>query len=669
MLLACTWMLAQGADETLARELYRAQMAAAQAAIRLDEMAEARIWLDSTDPELRGFEWRVHDAALDESLASAQLGAAHAYMVAASPAGDVLAIGKTDGAIELRSAKDGSLVAELGRHKESLSYLRFDAGAQRLVSASFDRTVKVWNVGERKLLVDFTKHGYPVGGAAFSPNGELVASCSYERDATRGVWGVVHVWNSETGELVRTLEGGRKPLVGLAFSPDGVQLAAGSWDFCVFVWEVAGGEPHKCDVPDEGLYNAVDDVLWTADGQHVVGASRDKTARVWNASTTALVATLRGHTDAVDKLALSLDGAQLATAGADGVLKLWNTADWSVKATLRGHADHVVSCSFSADGSKLFSSSKDHTLRSWSSDASNYGGATFTASHAPYVARFSPDDSRIAVASFDGRIEVRDANTLEVLRAWEAHPSNKSCHALGWTPDGKRLVSGSWEPVVRVWDAANGAELAKLEQEAGTHDLATSPDGKSAAACAGKSVVVWDLTNFSRRIDFKGHASTVLAVNYSPDGALCASSARDGKAIVWDATTGSVVFEVKCADADVAEALFTPDGRQLVVAGRSGALTLHDAKSGALVRELAKLRHGVQHIDISPDGKRLAATANVVALLDLEFGGVVGELRPHREHPYNVDFDARGERLVSCSTDKTVVICDTRSLRMRLASR
>jgi WD40 repeat protein len=673
MLLAYAWMVAQGANEALARELYRAQMAAAQAAIRLDELAEARIWLDRTAPTLRGFEWRVHDAALDESLASvvvaASAGAAHASMVAASPIGDVLAVGKSEGAIELRRADDGSLVAELGRHEESLSYLRFDSSGKRVVSASFDRSVKVWDVDARKLLVDFTKHGYPVGGAVFSPNGELVASCSYERDAARGVWGVVHVWNSETGELVRTLEGGRKPLVGLAFSPDGARLAAGSWDFCVFVWEVAGGEPRKCDVPDEGLYNAVDDVLWTADGEHVVGASKDKTARVWNASTTALVATLRGHTDAVDKLALSPDGAQLATASADGVLKLWSTADWSAKATLRGHADDVVSCCFSTDGSRLFSSSKDLTLRTWSSDVSQYGGAKFTTAHAPYVVRFSPDDSRLAVASYDGRIEVRDANTLEVVKAWGAHPENKSCHALGWTPDGKRLVSGSWEPIVRVWDTGSGAELAKFEQEAGTYDLATSPDGKSAATCAGKSVVVWSLESFEKRLEFKGHASTVLAVNYSPDAARCVSSARDGKAIVWDATSGSVVFEVPCDNADVAEALFTPDGRQLAVAGRDGALTLHDADSGALVRELATLRHGVQHIDISPDGKRLAAAANVVVLLDLEFGGVVGELRPHREPPYNLDFDARGERLVSCSTDKTVVVSDTRSLRARLASR
>lgn len=666
MIVVSLFLVVQQSTQALERELYRAQMAAAQASIRLDELAEARIWLDRTDPSHRGFEWSAHDASLDESLTSVSLGAAHAYMVAASPVGDQLALGKSDGVLELRSAKDGALLAELGRHKESLSYVRFDPSGRRVVSASFDRTVKVWDVDERKLLVDFTKHRHPVGGAAFSPDGKLAASCSYERDTTRGVWGIVHVWNPENGELVRTLEGGRKPLIGLEFSPDGSRLAAGSWDFCVFVWDVAGGEPRKCSVPDEGIYNAVDDVLWTADGKHVVGASKDKTARVWNAATGELVATLRGHTDAVDKLALSRDGAQLATAGADGVLRLWSTSDWTLKATLRGHADDVVSCAFSADGSTLFSSSADRTLRSWSSDSASYGGAHFTATHAPYVARYSPDDSQLAVATYDGRVEVRDARTLEVLKAWEAHPSNKSCHALGWSPDGKRLVSGSWEPVVRVWDVASGAELAALAQSGGTQYLAISPDGRGAAACVGKTVVVWDLETFAKRHEFTGHSTTVLAVNYSPDSARCVSAGRDGRAIVWDAHSGVVGYEVKCANADVAEAMFTPDGKQLVVAGSSGAITLHDASSGALVRELANLRHGLNHIDISPDASRVAVAANVVTLLDLRHGGVVGELRLHREHPYNIDFDSSGTRLLSCSTDKSIVVSDTRPLRERM---
>ena len=649
-------------------ELYRTQIAAAESAIRLSELAVARAWLDRTDPKMRGFEWRVHDAALDECLSSIPTGSAKVAALAASSDGATLAFGFSDGAVALHRASDGALIAALGSHKESVTYARFDADGSRLVTTSYDRTVKIWNVAERKLDVDFKGHGYPVGGADFSPDGVLAASCAYERPPERMVVGTVHLWNSKDGTLVRSLEGGRKPLVGLAFSPDGTRIAAGSWDFCVFVWDAAGGEPLKCAVPDEGIYNAVDDVAWTADGKFVIGASKDKTARVWNATSGELVATLRGHTDYVVKLALTRDGATLATASDDGTLRLWNTADWSPRATLIGHGDDLTSAAFAPDGSRLFSSSTDGSVRIWDARTEYYGGAKLTASAAAYVARYSPDGSRMAIASFDGRIEIRDGNTLEPLHTWQAHPKGKSCHALAWTPDGKALVSGSWEPVVRVFDAASGELRAGFEQGDGTSHLAISPDGKLVGAAAGKRVVLWSLEEKKQVGEFTGHTSTALAANFSPDSKLCVSTGRDGAARVFDVSSVAQRFEIRTSAQDVAEAMFTPDASSIVVATRGGHITLHAAADGSLLRELARLRHGLNHFVISPDSSRVAVASNVVVLIDLARGGVVGELRRHVEHPYNVAFDPSGTRLLSCSTDKTIAVSDTRPLREWLSS-
>ncbi|MCC7014289.1 MAG: hypothetical protein IT454_17145 [Planctomycetes bacterium] len=670
---------AQQLARSVEHELYRAQLAAAQSALRLSELAVARSWLDQTDPALRGFEWRVNDALLDESLASTPTGESTVDALAASSAGDLLACGLSNGHLELRSAQDQSLIAALGAHRERVTYVRFDRAGARLVSASYDRTVKLWDVATRTLLVEFAGHGYPIGGANFAPGGELVASCSYERTPERGVVGTVHLWNAHDGALVRTLEGGRKPLVGIEFSPDGRRLAAGSWDFCVFVWSVDGGPPLQCAVPEEGVYNAVDDVTWSADGRFVVAASKDHTARVWDSASGELVATLRGHTDSVSKLALAPDGAVLATASADGATRLWNTADWSLRATLNGHADDVRSVAFSADGAVLFTGASDRTLRTWDARTTRYGGDGFTTAAAPYVARYSPDDRWIAVASYDGRIEVRDALTFESVRAWQAHPSTQSCHALDWTPDGKQLVSGSWEPILRVWDAEQGSQLAELAQGArtlaadgsatwtgdGTSDLDVSPDGALVASAAGKKVYLWELATRTKRYEFSAHTASTLSVAFSPDSKLCVSTGRDRTARVWDAASGAPRFEIAGSAQDVADAQFTPNGERLVVATRDGHVTLHDAHDGRLLRSLVRLRHGIDHIQIAPDARRVAAASNVVALIDLEREGLVGELRPHREHPYNLDFDRAGLRLVSCSTDRTIAVSDTRPLRQR----
>ncbi|MFN0060530.1 MAG: WD40 repeat domain-containing protein [Planctomycetota bacterium] len=666
--IACFTAMTPTPPAPIEHQLYRTQVAAAESALRLDELAEARRWLDETSVVLRGFEWRAHDAALDQSLEKFVIGASAAATIDVNSSASLVACGLADGAVELRSLANGELVTRLGSHASAVTSVRFDSAGARLVTTSLDRTVRVWSVEERRQLLEFTHHGFPVGGAAFSPDGMLIASCSYERPPNTVV-GTVHIWNAADGSLVRTLEGGRKPLVGIEFSPDGRSIAAGSWDFCVFVWPVAGGEPLKCAVPEEGVYNAVDGVAFSFDGTLVAGASKDHTARIWSVSSGELVATLRGHTDAVKKVAFAPDGQSLASASADGTARLWNVSDASLRAVLRGHSDDVVDVRFAAAGARVVTSSLDGSLRLWDAATTWYDGPKVMASAAAYVARFSPDDQRVATASFDGRIQLWSAANWELLASFEAHPKDKSCHALAFTPDGRFLVSGSWEPTVRVWDSATLELVASFTQAAGTTWLSVSGDGALVAACSGKTIEIYDLTSRTHVQSFALHTKSTLSVNFDPTSRLCISCGRDGAALIWDARTGELLCEIRTPSADVADALFVAAGAQVLVAERNGRVALYQAADGALVRELVHHRHGVSHLDIAPDGARVALASEVVTLIDMDHGGVIGNFRPHRHDAYCVDFDSRGERLVSCATDGSIAVADTAPLRKQLRQR
>lgn len=291
------------------------------------------------------------------------------------------------------------------------------------------------------------------------------------------------------------------------------------------------------------------------------------------------------------------------------------------------------------------------------------------ASRAAYVCRFSPEGRRLATCSYDGRIQIWCADTQTMLGSFQAHPADKSCHMLEWTPDGTQLVSGSYAPALKIHDAVTFAEVARYEHTGGFYWLRLSPDGARIAACSGSKVLVLDRASMQLLHTFAGHSSSVQTATWSRDGSRIVSCARDGKAIVWDPTNGAVAATIAWPQSDVAEAVFTNDGREVIVAGRDGLVRRHSATDGSEIRVLQRHRNGFDHLDLSPDGRRLAIASRGLTLIDTEHGGDVATFALHADSPYHVAFDSSGERIASVSTDKTVALLDTRPLRERLRIR
>jgi WD40 repeat protein len=140
---------------------------------------------------------------------------------------------------------------------------------------------------------------------------------------------------------------------------------------------------------------------FSPDGSRVVTASSDGTARLWDATTGAAIATLSGHTGGVWDAEFSGDGSVVATASADHTARLWDSKTGAALATLSGHTDMVFGAAFSPDGSRIVTSSADKTARVW--DATTDAALAKLTWHTEWVvsSAFSPDGSRIVTASWD----------------------------------------------------------------------------------------------------------------------------------------------------------------------------------------------------------------------------------------------------------------------------
>jgi hypothetical protein len=201
---------------------------------------------------------------------------------------------------------------------------------------------------------------------AFAPDGQTLASGACvrydEEDSWRCAQGEIILWEGESGEALRTLEGHADAVISVAFAPDGQTLASGSWDGTVKLWDAESGEAlHTL----EGHIDAVTSIAFAPDGQTLASGSWDGTVRLWDAASGDLLRTLEGHTDWVTSIAFAPDGQTLASASGDGTVRLWDAASGDLLRTLEGHTDWVTSIAFSPDGQTLASGSWDSTVRLW----------------------------------------------------------------------------------------------------------------------------------------------------------------------------------------------------------------------------------------------------------------------------------------------------------------
>jgi RNA polymerase sigma factor (sigma-70 family) len=271
-------------------------------------------------------------------------------------------------------------------------------------------------------------------------------------------------------------------------------------------------------------------VAFSPDGKRLASASRDKTAKVWDATTGKEMLTLEGHTDEVRSVAFSPDGKQLASGSWDRTVRVWDAMSGKQLITLTGHSREVNTVAFSPDGKRLASGGWDRTVRVW--DAAT-GEETLT---------------------------IRGPTHF----VW----------GVAFSPDGKQLLSATDEPTARVWNATTGGETLTLSGHNGAvNGVAVSMDGKLlASASHDRTLKVWDATTGKELLTLKGHTHVVLGVAFSADAKRLASASRDGTVKVWDVSTGKELVTLEGHTNDVLSVAFTPDGKRLASGGEDGTV-------------------------------------------------------------------------------------------------
>jgi WD40 repeat protein len=482
--------------------------------------------------------------------------------VAVSHGGKLIAAGGNDGSVLLWSFDTGELIDRLPSHQSPVLSVNFSEKDETLDSVDVDE-IKSWDILSRR------------GGPSVRPR--LSASIWALSDdnrvaasATRALVSLdysVRLVDVATDRQLKVLEGHKLPVTALAFSPDGRVLATGSWDTDIKLWDLQSGRPRQ-SLEGNSISSGIKTLAVSRDGKYLVTGGKEKFLRLWDLASGELIKTSFAHSSWAfsaafspdHKLVASVDSrvrlwdadgnvggdalpdssadapppAQsvsfaeashlLAYAGADKKVRVWDTTNKRVVreftsptrvAGLSFASDDRLIAILNADSLVLWNRDEDRVVKSW-----NFKGGSAVA--------FSPDGSLLASGGDGGAFEIHDTASFDLIDAIDV---SSPINALSFSAKYHVLAVGCEDGSIRLWDVAGRKFLEKhFEHERGVTSLAFLKGGETLVSGSDDTTVkFWGVGRMQLLATIEPLAQADWIV-FSPDGFF------DGTRRAWSMT-------------------------------------------------------------------------------------------------------------------------------------
>ena len=237
-------------------------------------------------------------------------------------------------------------------------------------------------------------------------------------------------------------------------------------------------------------------------------------------------------------------------------------------------------------------------------------------------------------------------------------------HSVHISPDNRRIVSGSSDNTIRIWDIETRKELIKVEGHKNVvKSVCFSPNGKCFVSCGYDEVIrIWDSYKGTLLLNLIGHKEKINCVKYSRDGNLIASGSCDHTVRIWDSESGIEKRRFE-GQSVINSVCISPNGKRVISGSNDNSVRLWSLDSNFKKLKLHGHAHHVTCVDFFHDGIRIVSGSldKTIRVWDTKYGTALLTFEGHTDGVNSVCISLDGARVASASADNTINIWDSKT--------
>lgn len=545
------------------------------------------------------------------------------FETAISPDGKRLATAGWDNLLKIWNIRLGREITTIAEHKDIINSVQFSNDGRFIISADDGGSIKIWNSYNFQPIRNINVAYTPLC-AIFNSSGNKIFVGG--NDST------IHIYNANSGEAIKTLQGHKGEVNSICFFPNENYIASGASDSLVLMWNIKTGK----NIEDYRANGEVKYVTVSKKDDYLLAASTDSLIRIWRYVKDQFVGTLhcpltRIATDMyVAKPDFSPDGKYLAFVDKNlsfSIINLKKNRSINYKT---GHDFFIGSLKFTPDGKQLISSGHDLKLYKWD------------------MHHWSENSSRIH---------------FDQIKGYADPPACLSFH-----PSGKKLAVKGYSTY--IWGLDDGKTQLCLANNPGfLNAVQFSNQGRLLVALhSGNEVVFIDHEMQKNEKKFQFPKERIAVFQVSKSDSLLAVATRSGYLKVLNIYTGDTVFKwghkhFKAQDDEFLNIQFNHDSKILALSLSKGETFLFDLMTKKLIKKISVSQGKIFGLAFSPGGKYLAIglNDNDIHLFDAKNFEKVREFTGHQYFILSLNFSHNGKILASSSADYTVRLWDVKN--------